>query len=204
MYGNNIGVYYMAEKIITIADGRTVTLHNSRIIRGREIYGCLFDDDIAFLIKAVQDLGVYPKILEIGTFEGLSTFTMWKASDYTAQIVCIDDYIVEWSNKSFHIFRESLELTGAGNNIHLFLGSSKNVLPFLQEREFDLIFIDGGHEYKEVISDITMCLPLIKRGGIMCGHDFDERSEHGRELVMAVHELLGEVQIQGVCWYKEM
>lgn len=194
----------MSQKIITITDGRTVTLHNSRVIKGREIYGCLFDADIQFLTKIVGNLGVSPKILEVGTFEGLSTFVMWEASKYTAQIVCVDDYIVEWSRKSFNIFRESCEILGAQNNIHLFLGSSQNVLHFLGAEKFDLIFIDGGHSYKEVISDISNCLPLLKRGGVLCGHDFEGGSESGRELVSAVKELLGEVYVEGVCWYKSI
>jgi hypothetical protein len=39
----------------------------------------------------------------------------------------------------------------------------------------DSVFIDGCHAFAETLGDIECFLPLIRRGGIICGHDYDAR-----------------------------
>lgn len=36
----------------------------------------------------------------------------------------------------------------------------------------DLIFLDGGHTWKEVEADIGAWLPRVAPGGVLCGHDY--------------------------------
>lgn len=40
------------------------------------------------------------------------------------------------------------------------------------DRSLDFIFIDGSHEYEDVIEDLKVWYPKIKRGGVMAGHDY--------------------------------
>jgi hypothetical protein len=54
---------------------------------------------------------------------------------------------------------------------------SKDVLSSLKLQQFDLIFIDGNHEYKYVLSDLKNYFPLVKYGGILCGDDFQTRKQ---------------------------
>ncbi len=39
--------------------------------------------------------------------------------------------------------------------------------------QFDFGFLDDGHAEKDVECDINNCLPLIRKGGNLCGHDYD-------------------------------
>merc|ERR1712070_1103111 len=47
-----------------------------------------------------------------------------------------------------------------------------NELP--AEEQFDLVFVDGPHTYKNVRNDIEMWLPRVRSGGILAGHDFTQ------------------------------
>jgi predicted O-methyltransferase YrrM len=53
---------------------------------------------------------------------------------------------------------------------------------------FDLIFIDGAHDYFSVVNDIRVSLRGLKPGGILCGHDFCPNS--GKEVADAVRQLI--------------
>jgi len=41
-------------------------------------------------------------------------------------------------------------------------------------RQFDIVFIDGDHKYEEVLRDIEAWYPLVRNGGILCGHDYSK------------------------------
>lgn len=47
------------------------------------------------------------------------------------------------------------------------------VLPKFSPKQFDFIYVDGSHYYKEAREDISLCKGLLKDGGIMCGDDLE-------------------------------
>lgn len=40
---------------------------------------------------------------------------------------------------------------------------------------FDLVFIDAAHDYDNVVTDIRTWWPLVRRGGILAGHDYQHK-----------------------------
>ena len=38
----------------------------------------------------------------------------------------------------------------------------------------DFLFIDGDHSYKAVKADLKAWYPKVKKGGVMCGHDYPQ------------------------------
>ncbi len=55
----------------------------------------------------------------------------------------------------------------------------------------DLLFIDAGHTYNEVKGDIERYAPLMRPGGVICGHDYANPEHPG--VKQAVDELFGRV-----------
>ena len=49
---------------------------------------------------------------------------------------------------------------------------SPAVTAYLRHERFDLVFLDGDHSYSGLKADIEAWLPLVRPGGILCGHDF--------------------------------
>ena len=41
-----------------------------------------------------------------------------------------------------------------------------------EPESLDFVFIDGDHSYEGVLKDCRTYYPLLKNGGIFCGHDY--------------------------------
>jgi len=68
--------------------------------------------------------------------------------------------------------------------ITLHEGLTEKVVADFPDEYFDIVYIDADHRYHAVLSDIKLYLPKVKIGGIIAGHDFNERynaTEHDNE-----------------------
>jgi len=138
----------------------------------------------------------YPcsRIVEIGSLHGRSALAMLANSD--AHLWCIDawgepstttleDYEIFLENVSPYV--EEGRLTVLRTHSHLGLAS---LLEDYGKESFDMVFIDGGHDYDTVKGDILGCRPLLREGGLLSGHDYSHRKGHPG-VKKAVDELLG-------------
>lgn len=57
-------------------------------------------------------------------------------------------------------------------------------------KSFDFVFIDATHTYAALKNDIERWLPLVRPGGLLCGHDFHPHFDNGG-IIRAVNELTG-------------
>ena len=60
---------------------------------------------------------------------------------------------------------------------HRCFSNNPQLLAQLSSQRFDIIFIDGNHEYKYVLDDLLNYYPLVAKGGVICGDDFHSRSK---------------------------
>lgn len=56
--------------------------------------------------------------------------------------------------------------------------------------KYDLVFIDGGHNYSDAFRDIQFAISVVESGGTICGHDYDIGSPG---VVQATQELFSHV-----------
>lgn len=56
------------------------------------------------------------------------------------------------------------------------------------DRSLDIVYIDAGHLYEQVLADIKAWKPKVKKGGILCGHDYGHGQNPG--VKRAVDKLL--------------
>ena len=54
---------------------------------------------------------------------------------------------------------------------------------------FDFVFIDASHLYEDVVKDITLWLPKVRKGGILSGHDYNHPKHE--DVAKAVHDVIG-------------
>lgn len=55
----------------------------------------------------------------------------------------------------------------------------------------EMVFIDGGHKYNEVMKDIECWWPKIKKGGMLCGDDYSDNW-----VVVAVDQFFGKNSVK--------
>lgn len=64
------------------------------------------------------------------------------------------------------------------------------------KEELDFVYIDGNHAYEYVLIDILTWLPKIKKGGLIGGHDFNDK-----EVAKAVTDMFPNVNSKNRDWW---
>ena len=60
------------------------------------------------------------------------------------------------------------------NNVRLYKGFSETELPKIDMSKIDMVFLDGGHSYETVRSDLSLILKGIKKNKIIICDDYDQ------------------------------
>lgn len=151
------------------------------------------------LLDLIKELGDNSNktMIEIGSFVGESTILFAQSFK---DVIAIDpfmegyddadptSYLFEFKN----VYETYLERTGDYENIQTIVATSNDALDQLKEDKYDFIYIDGLHTYDGVKTDIENYLPLVKKGGVIGGHDYTDKVPHLVGVKKAVDEMLGE------------
>lgn len=146
-----------------------------------------------YLTQAIDD--VKPKIIvEIGVWKGGSTIHMakhLKNLGLDAVVIAVDTWLGAWDHwNNDEFFSELSFVQGYPNMSQKFYGNviregvpdyiiplpldSLNAVHVLRHFGIkpDVVHIDGGHDYRAVMSDITEWWPQLSDGGILIGDDY--------------------------------
>jgi hypothetical protein len=133
-------------------------------------------------------------IIEVGSWKGHSANTMadkLKALGIAGKIICVDTFLGSQEHFSDPGYLKELYIEDGRPTVFerfmantLARGNQDIILPFplpaataavvMSNFGFkaDLVYIDAGHEYADVTSDITSFWPLLSEGGVMFGDDY--------------------------------
>lgn len=149
------------------------------------------------------------KIIEVGTWKGASAIRManlCKLLALNTRIICVDTWLgsaefwfVDDNDKErglkrqygypqvYQQFLANVLLTNNDQMIIPLPATSTIGARLLLARGIrgDLIYIDGSHDFKDVLSDLDSYLPVLKEGGVMFGDDF---VDHWPEVQKAVRQ----------------
>jgi predicted O-methyltransferase YrrM len=120
-----------------------------------------------------------PKVLEIGCDIGDTTQFLLD-SNPTCVLTGIDPYVnyVDWNGNNLNerevvYERFMARMSGYKNRFALLREYSDDAAGRVYENFFDLIFIDGLHEYDQLTKDCANFYSKLKEGGIFAGHDYN-------------------------------
>ena len=162
-------------------------------LRGRHL---IIKKSLDLLIKHRKNETSTINILEIGSYAGESTLMFCKylrknkIKNFT--IYCVDlwdsfdqkqmfrksfiEIVSNYGLKSgrvYNIFKRNILLTGFKENVKILKGSSLELVPNISGVSFDYIYIDGAHNYTNVLNDIKSSLKLLKDSAIIAGDDYE-------------------------------
>jgi predicted O-methyltransferase YrrM len=151
--------------------------------------------------KALWELARGKRVLEIGSYMGLSTICLAQTALHVHAIDPHDGRGTFVPQPTEEAMRLNLARYGVTDKVTIDKGAlSEDEPDWFAYREtadggfsrdapqFDLIFIDGAHDYESVARDIRCTLPYLAPGGLLAFHDYHTRQDPG--VTQAVDELL--------------
>jgi len=118
------------------------------------------------------------KIAEIGSFQGVSTMLFSLFVDTVYSVDCYDYVVPETgripSHDQLFVDAETLfiERTKDIKNIVKIRKTSKEASNDFGDGTLDAVYIDAEHDPVSVRTDVNSWKSKVKKGGILCGHDF--------------------------------
>ena len=163
------------------------------------IDGWMSDIEMQYLYTISQQMD---SIVELGCWKGRSTHAI--ASGCSGKVYCVDHFkgskddpagLTEIA-KQQDIYSIFLENTKQFNNIAVLKMSTDEAFAQFENKSVDMVFIDAGHNYPDISTDIKNWLPKARK--LICGHDFWHDP-----IMIAVSEQLGyPKEIIGSIWIK--
>ncbi len=171
-----------------------------------DIKGWMTAEELAWLRTIASSCGV---IVEFGSWKGRSTLALCESTK--GVVFAVDHFQGSAAELATHhaelstregqaqvkkefLFNLDLHI----RNGRLFLlqgrtGDADEVLgPILAHRKADMVFIDADHAEEAVLDDFRCGWSLLRPGGILCGHDYDDPNWPG--VTKAVDRLGGSIQ----------
>jgi len=131
-------------------------------------------EELEMLFELAHECRPGARVLEIGSYLGASTcFLAAGLRDPRASIVCVDT----WQNQTmpggiqdtFAVFEKNVK--AIRHQLTLIRKSSGDVTPGELGGQFDLVFLDGDHSYKQTRADFELVSSLVAPGGMLAFHD---------------------------------
>lgn len=161
------------------------------------------------LLDLIKEIGNTQNktMVEIGSFIGESTIIF---AQHFKQVIAIDPFLTGYdpedptSRFDFNeVYQEYLDRTSPYKNIKTLTLTSDDAVDILKDELFDFIYVDGIHQYEQVLIDIKNYLLLVKPNGIIGGHDYGGVWEGVKK---AVDESLGQPDktFKDTSWIKQL
>ena len=124
------------------------------------------------MLNIFENHNINPKeILEIGVHEGFSTiFFQYAFKDFHTDVI---DIFLNDKRKKFESNINIINL----KNINIHQTTSHNFL-VNNKKKYDLVFVDGGHGYLDVIVDLLYSFQYLNINGLLLIDDYDWKEEN--------------------------
>jgi len=161
------------------------------------IEGWMSEGELAWL--AEQAAGKMT-VVEMGSYKGRSAMALLSRMPVGAMLHAVDAW---WDDKIYAAFRTNLREHLDAGRVTMHRATTSQAFGSLVGIEAEMVFIDAGHDYDNVVGDIQLARILMPRGGLLCGHDY---CDQWPDVPRAVRDVVpGFKVVEGErIWYKEV
>lgn len=130
--------------------------------------------------KALAEIAAGKRVLEIGSYCGLSTVCMARTATHVTAVDYFDGRGTPNPGDTLERFKSNLERHGLREKVTIQYPDwlERGELP---RPEFDLVFIDGEHTREAVFADVVKACNLLAPGGLIAFHDYKAPCHQGVE-----------------------
>lgn len=136
--------------------------------------------EIKSRIELVKLLPEDSHVAELGVAEGLfsrellasgvKTLIMVDNWGHIPNVTGDGNFPDDWHRINFETAKENVRIFGERAIIKR--GLTVDVSRQIPENYLDMVYLDAGHYYSAVLSDLIAWYPKVKKGGIVSGHDY--------------------------------
>ncbi|MGK7900468.1 MAG: class I SAM-dependent methyltransferase, partial [Hormoscilla sp.] len=168
--GQHRGVELVSQPVSYKNIQQAVEVIEGFMVRGQEEY----------LFNKVKSLPQDAVIVEIGSYKGRSTVAMaYACNESNRKIYCIDTWDGNDSDfpdrDFFQVWQQNVQKNNLDQYVVPLRGYSNDILSrwseLTDENKIDFIFIDGSHQFVDVLKDFEISLSMVKEGGWIAFHD---------------------------------
>ena len=121
---------------------------------------------------------------------------VWEKHDENNNCILSEKYVMT-SDELYNKFLSNIE--PGKHIINPYKMKSTDAAKLYDDKSLDLVFIDAGHSFEDVVADIKAWLPKVRDYGFIAGHDYSWDDEVKR----AVHSMFPTISIEMEgCWVK--
>jgi predicted O-methyltransferase YrrM len=81
----------------------------------------------------------------------------------------------------------NLEEAGFRSLVTIVQAKTTDAVLQVPDESIDFLFVDANHTYTAVMEDLRLWSPKVRRGGLMCGHDFERHARDCDHVEMIKH-----------------
>lgn len=135
----------------------------------QRVHGWMTDEELLYLGREAE---TRHRVVEVGSYMGRSTRMLARTCPGIVWSVDNLKGVRHGGRRLDEMFRENLSAEIKQGKVRVLREPSEEAAKTFEDGTVDMVFIDADHDYPAPLRDLEAWWPKLRKGGLMCGHDY--------------------------------